>query len=819
MKNDFIQTFSPKKIGFSLATLLLMGANLMAQDKIGVINGKAADAKGEPVPFANVLLLNAKDSSLLKGAITDVEGKFGIEKVAYGKYLISVRMMGFNNYYTPAFEINKENPTINFNEIKMAEASTNLKEVVVTAQKPMIEVQNNAVVMNVSASPTLSTGTTFDALSKAPGVSTDQDGKISLKGKQNVIILIDGKQTYLSGDDLTRLLQSTQASSIEKIEVIENPSSKYDAAGNAGIINVVMKRDKNLGFNGTANAGFSYGQLPKANAGLTINYRNKKYSLFSTYDYSWADRVNNLTLNRVVPAGTENTFFDQKATMNMSSRNNNLRFGGEYYLAAKTSIGFLATGSIGEWSSNTSSRANITGFNNNPYNRMQTDSRVADEWKNGSFNMNFKHSFAKGELTADADYSYWSRTGLQDIPNRFFNGNEEVKSALIQNGADTKTDIIIKAFKVDYTLPLNNGINLEMGAKTSFVDTDNDLAATLMQDNRWVDDPTRSNRFIYNENINAAYLNANKKLGKQWSVQGGLRVENTNFDGYSVTLDKRNKQNYTSLFPSASISFTPNDKHKISVNYSRRIDRPNYRSLNPFIMYLDKYTYNVGNPFLNPQFTNTFGLTYGFNNFVFLTLNYNRTTNSISEVLGIDLERQATFQTMANLNLTENYSANLSAPIPITKWWLINTNLTSFYNRNELPENRVLSQLAFQSNIMNIFTLPHNFKFEVTGFYQSPMVYSVFEMEQQYKMDLGLSTSLLNNQLRIKASFTDVFNTFQFKAKTQQPQLNNQVLAKWETQILRINLSYVFGNKEMKNSRRRNTASDDLQQRVGGDGN
>jgi hypothetical protein len=314
-------------------------------------------------------------------------------------------------------------------------------------------------------------------------------------------------------------------------------------------------------------------------------------------------------------------------------------------------------------------------------------------------------------------------------------------------------------------------------------------------------------------------LNANKKFGKQWSVQGGLRVENTNFDGYSVTLDRRNKQNYTSLFPSASISFTPNDKHKISVNYSRRIDRPNYRSLNPFIMYLDKYTYNVGNPFLNPQFTNTFGVTYGFNNFVFLTVNYSHTTNSISEILGIDLERQATFQTMTNLNLSENFSANLSAPIPVTKWWLINTNLTSFYNRNELPENRVLSQLAFQSNIMNIFTLPHNFKFEVTGFYQSPMVFSVFEMEQQYKMDLGLSTSLLNNQLRIKASFTDVFNTFQFKAKTQQPQLNNQVLAKWETQIFRINLSYVFGNKEMKGSRKRNTASDDLQQRVGGDGN
>ncbi len=803
-------------IAFNL--LMLLGMTSFAQNKIGTISGKSIDAKGEVVPFANVLLLNAKDSSMLRGAVTDVEGKFGIEKVANGKYLISVHMMGYENSFTPVFEITNENSTVVFNEIKMVEVSTKLAAVTITAQKPMIEIKNGTVIMNVAASPILTTGTTLDALSKAPGVSTDQDGKISLKGKQNVIVLIDGKQTYLTGDDLSRMLQSTQATNIERIEVIENPSAKYDAAGNAGMINIVMKRDKNVGFNGTANVGLSYGQLPKANGGLTLNYKHKKFSLFTTYDYSWAERINTLKLNRKVPAGTENTLFDQTAIMNMMMRNNNLRFGGDYYISKNTTIGFLSTGSIGEWGSNTNSNATISGFNNNPYDKMRTNSYVQDNWKNGSINLNFKHVFAKGELTADADYSYWTRKGTQDIPNQFFKNNVEILSSNLQNGAATNTDIIIKALKIDYTLPLSNGVNLEMGAKTSFVNTDNTLAATIKQENQWLPDASRSNQFTYEENINAAYVNANKKLGK-WSLQGGLRLENTNFNGYSTTLKQRNQQDYLSLFPSASISYSPNDKNKFSVSYSRRIDRPTYSNLNPFIMYLDKYTYNKGNPFLNPQFTNTVGMTYGYNNFLFLTLNYSRTDQSMSQILGIDLEKQATYQTMTNLSLSENYSANISAPIPVAKWWLMNLNLTSFYNQNELPQNRILSQLSYLGNITNIFTLPASFKFEVMSFYQSPTIFSTFEMEAQYKIDLGLSKSFLNNQLRLKASFTDIFNTMQFKAKTEQPNLNNQVLAKWETQVFRINLTYVFGNKEMKASRKRNTASDDLLERANQGGN
>jgi Outer membrane protein beta-barrel family len=500
--------------------------------------------------------------------------------------------------------------------------------------------------------------------------------------------------------------------------------------------------------------------------------------------------------------------------MNMTMHNNNLRFGGDYYINKTTTIGFLTTGSIGDWSSRTNSNATISGFNANPYDRMKTNSFVADNWTNGSANINFKHSFKKGELTADADYSNWKRTGTQDIPNRFFKGDTEVLTSSLQNGAATSTEIIIKALKIDYTLPVSNTLNLEMGAKMGFVNTDNTLFATLKQDEKWIDDPSRTNKFTYQENINAAYLNASKKIGKQWSLQAGLRLENTSFEGYSVTLNKRNKQDYLSLFPSFNVSYTPTDKHKISASYSRRIDRPTYSNLNPFIMYLDKYTYNKGNEFLNPQFTNTVGMAYGYNNFLFLTLNYSRTDNSMSQILGIDLEKQATYQTMANLSLTENYSANLSAPIPVAKWWLMNLNLTSFYNRNELQQNKVLTQLSFQSNVTNIFTLPAGFKFEVMGFYQSPTIFAVFEMEQQYKVDLGISKSFLNNQFRFKASFTDLFNTFQFKAKTEQPNLNNQVLAKWETQIFRVNLTYVFGNKDMKAARRRNTASDDLQERA-----
>ena len=811
------QINSQKLVVASLAILFaLFTGQVMAQNPVGILTGKVSDAKGEAIPFATILLVKSQDSSMVKGALTDMEGNFSVEKISKGNYLVSIRMMGYENYYTPVIEITNEIPVV-LPPIQLKDASTKLAEVTVTAQKPMIEVKNGTVVMNVATSSILTNGTTFDALSKAPGVSTNQDGKISIKGKQNVIILIDGKQTYLTGEDLTRLLQSTQAANIERIEIIENPSAKYDAAGNAGMINIIMKRAANEGLNGTITLGSGYGTAPKANTGLTLNYKKNKVSLFATYDYTWAETAGTIRLYRKAPVTpTEFTLFNQFSRRNSSTKASNFRIGGEYYVGKKTTIGFLMTGNIGESGRKVIGESNLSGYTTTPYTQAITEGMTNFDWKNGSANINFKHTFAKGELTADADYSSWTRTGKQNLPTHFYKNNEEVINSFIQNGVATTTDMKIKALKIDYSLPLENGLKLDMGVKTSSVTTSNILDATTKQGTVWVPDASRSNTFMYDENINAAYFNMGKKLGKKWNLQGGLRLEHTVLEGYSATLNQRNSQNYVALFPSATITYTPTDTHAFSFLYSRRIDRPTYANLNPFAIYIDQYTYNLGNPFLNAQFTNSLGITYGYANSLFVTANYTHTDGNMIEVLGID-SKQASYQTIANLSIAENYSINVSSPITLTNWWGLNLNVTGYYARNAATQALILERFVYLANITTTISLPHNFKFEATGFYESPTLYSTFEVSPQYRTDIGITKSLLNNQLRLKASLTDVFNTYQFKAHVQQPYVD--LVNKWETQVFRLNISYLFGNKDVKATRKRSTASDDLLERANQGGN
>ncbi len=813
-----------KKVLFFAIVYFVFQMMGFAQSKIGTVSGKILDEKNEAVPFANVLLLNPKDSAMVRGAVTDMEGKFVVEKIAEGSYVLSARMIGYKNF-VKAFEITAANPTVDLGTFSLASAATQLQEVAVTAAKPMIEVRNNAIVLNVSSSPTLGTGTAFDALSRAPGVSTDQDGRISLKGKQNVMVMMDGKMTYLSQDELSRLLQSLPAENIESIEVIENPSAKYDAAGNSGLINIVMKKDKNLGFNGSANFGIMQGIYPKYNGGVNFNFRQKNYNVFGNYNLSAAERFNRLEINREVPTQDGAfTYFKGNTPMKMENVNHNFKLGADFFLDKNTTLGIMASGNMGEWNGKNEGTTGITGaLGGNNYNELRADNEIRNDWTNAAFNLNFKRKMGKGELTFDGDYSFWKNNGDQNNINSFYRNGEEIKEEYKPFHARTfrKSNIDIYAFKTDYSISLANGLNLEMGAKSSYVSTNNDFDFRVKQPTgEFTKDASQSNIFEYTENINAAYVNANRQFfDKKMSVQAGLRLEHTNSDGFSPTLNQRNKRDYVNLFPSLSVSYDLNKKNKVSLSYSRRIDRPSYDNLNPFVFFLDKYTYNKGNPFLNPQFTNSFGATYSFANFLFFNLNYSHTTDGISQILEQDNQTQATFQTMANLAKMENVSFNITAPIPVNKWWAMNFNLTGMYNSINSPYHDGTtidrSMFGFISNITSTFTLPSNFKVELMSFYRSKMVWNIMTAEPMYNIDLGVSKTMMNNKLRVRASITDIFNTQEFRGLAQQGTLNSQILNKWESQTVRLNVSYSFGKNEVKPARQRKTSIDDVQQRAG----
>ncbi len=795
-----------------LVACLFISATSFSQSSL---SGNILDETGAGLPFANILLLNGTDSSLVKGTTTDTAGVFQFQRIPKGNYIVSAQMLGYEAWFSESFllgEGHKNLPTQRLNSLV-----EQLGEVSVTAARPLLQVTPNAMVVNVSASALMASGNAHQVLEKSPGITVDQDGNISLKGKSNVLVYIDGKPTYLSNADLVRMLQSTPAESIEKVEIMDNPPAKYDASGNAGIINIVRKRDASLGMNGNVSLNLGYGTFGKATPSLNLNYKGKKLGLFGSYSYNWGKRFNDMSIYRRIPYGDETSIFDQKNERDNWVRNNNFRLGADLNLSKTTTVGVMLSGNIGTWDESGFIKTQLAGVYPNEFDYLNADTRTGNDWNNLTYNFNIKQKIgAKGDLTFDADYVNWGNGNGQLNQSRYFlNDNSAFGDPYDVKTAST-TDIDIIALKTDYSVPLTDNLSLETGFKSSNVKTDNELDFRERTTGDFIQDLARSNQFSYTENIQAGYVNVSTKFGKKWSVQAGLRGENTYSKGYSATLDSTVTRTYFNVFPSVSASFNEENQYSLSFSYSRRIDRPNYENLNPFEFFLDQFTFGRGNPFLQPQFTDAYGITYGIKNMVFITLNYNDTKEAITQVLLQDEEKQATYQTTVNLNRIRNYSVNVAAPVTLTKWWNMNLNLTGFMNKITSPfeEGDQIDQEKFTvtGRVSNTFSLPKGVKVELMGFYQSPMVWGIFEMEPQYQVDLSASKSF--GPLRAQLSFNDVFNIRDFKGRVYQGDIKTDFGGKWESRVVRLNLSYAFGNQKVRMNRRRGTASDDLQQRA-----
>ena len=793
----------------------------------GTISGKITSSTNQSLDYVNVLLLNAKDSSLAKGTITDSTGQYLFENIEDGEYLVNGSMIGYQNAYSIPFVISPTRRTINIPTLSLTEGGVDIGEVTVTAQKPFIEMRADKLIVNVESSAVLAGNTALEVLRKSPGVIVDNDNNITLKGRQGVLVQIDGKQTYLSTEEVARMLENMPASSMESIEIINNPSAKYDAAGNAGIINIKMKRDKNLGFNGNIKLGGGlglytepFGPLHKANGNLRFNYRQKKFNAYGSYNYWTSEGWNTINLTRNINFNNETTTFTQENGRTNGGNSQQYTGGVDFFVSDKTTVGVLAQGRFGTWnelSDTANSITRITGYNASDFSSVKAGNVSQNTWNSYTFNGNVKHDFGKGKtLTVDADYSQFFNRSNSDYLNFFLNGAGAIvdENPLMSND---RSDVTIMAGKVDYSHPVNENTNLEMGAKSSIVTTDNEVIFKKNEDGNWVIDNNQSNNFIYKEDIHAAYLNFNTKV-KEISIQGGLRAEYTNSLGESVTLDTSVSRGYLNFFPSISMSHQAGKDHSFSYSYSRRIDRPTYQDLNPFMYFLDQYTFERGNPLLRPQLTNSLSATYGFKNAAYATLSYSRTNDAMTEIIRQDDSLQLTFQTEENIAQFDNFSINLSSPIPVTKWWMVRMNLTAFYNKfySEYSAESVIDRTSWATNayVSNNFTIKKGVRAELSGNYQSPMNYGIIDMKAQWGIDAGLNMSVLDGKGRISFNVNDIFNTRRFGGTIRQGNVDATINNKWESRRVFVSFSYNFGNNEVKPNRRRRTATSDEQNRV-----
>ncbi|MEN0002939.1 MAG: outer membrane beta-barrel protein [Bacteroidota bacterium] len=784
----------------------------------GTISGKVLDPESAIVDFANVLLLNPADSSLIKGTLTDEQGAFFFEKVDYGTYLIAASFVGYADTYSSTVELSAATPDLQLQPLTLSTEGVDLDAVVVRTTRPFIELKSDKIVMNIESSPVAAGNTALELLAKAPGVTIDQNNNIALKGRQGVLILVDGKNTYLSNEEVVKMLENMPASGIETIEIMHNPPAKYDAAGNAGIINIQLKKNENHGFNGSVTAGGGIGNFPKANGAIRLNYRQAKWNFFGNYNYWFNKRFQSLDIQRTIPFEGAVTEFDQSNHRVSEYGSHRIKAGFDWYLTEKTTLGALIHGNIGKWTEGAINTNAISGDNPFAYDQVVSQNSGAEDWENLTYNLNFKHQFdqAGKELTIDADYSSYENPNRMDYINNFLSTSNEVVEAPLILRSDDVSDVAIKAIKADYSQPFGENTNFSAGLKASMVSTDNAIDFFVQEEDTWVIDPTNTNQFLYEEDIFAAYANVSTQLGGV-GLQVGLRGELTMADGNSVTLDEQFQREYFNLFPSISLSHDIGEAHNLSYAYSRRIDRPTYQDLNPFLYFLDQFTFGKGNQFLQPQYSDNLSVNYGFKQFLFFNFSYSRTTDVMTEILEQDEAEQTTFQTKDNLDLFENFSLNVSTSIPFTQWWAGRFNISSFYNRFDSPSSEGIiqeEQLSAYLYASQNFTLPQDFQAELSGWYQSPMVYGMFDLKDQYSINFGVSKRFWDGKASLKVNVDDIFDTLRFRVNIMQGDIDARIQQKQETRRLNVTFTYQFGNSKVKPARRRGTATEEEQNRV-----
>jgi hypothetical protein len=786
------------------------------------INGFVKDSVYQPVDVATVSLFRLPDSSFVKAEFTNADGSFAFVEIPSGEYFLHVSFLGFKDYRTPAFTVVDGEATSPIPEIILQGEGQTLKEIKVVAQKPFIERKSDRLIVNVENSILAAGASGMEVLERAPGIIVTAGEAISIRGRQGVIFMIDGKVTPMSGQELTNYLKAMPAGSIERIEIITNPSAKYDAAGNAGIIDIRLKKEANMGTNGTFNMSYSQGVYPKSGLGLSLNRRSKDLNLFGGYNYSYREGFNELHLYRAFfEDGQRTGAYDQDNYMVIPYHFHSLRFGADYSISPSTIVGVLVNGSINTFEKEGQNKSLVENELQEVVSAFTTDSKSDEQWPSYAVNGNIKHVFPKGkqELTADFDFAEYRNESDQAFITRYYDLNGEEYLPFYLLTGDLTGNLNIRSFKTDYAAPIQDKAKLEAGLKTSHVEADNNLE---FYDESEIDHPvfdsTISNHFIYDERINAAYLNFHYNWPKL-SLQSGLRVEQTIADGIQLINGESFKRNYTNVFPSVFLQYTFSDQYAMGVNMSRRLDRPSYQQLNPFKYYLDPSTYREGNPYLNPQFTWSFEWNHTLYQKYTATLAFARTTQNITQVIApVEGEDRVTVQTDKNLDEVEYLSLSAGIPVSIGKGWSSQNSISCYLSRyygeyadTELNNGNVV--LDVRTN--NTFILGNDWSAELNFSYHTREIYAFMDLEPMWALGAGIQKQLFNNRSTLKFTVTDIFWTNLPAAFIQYTNYEENFDVYRDTRLATVSYVHRFGDSQVAPSRRRSGGAEEEKSRAG----
>ncbi|HNF01180.1 MAG TPA: outer membrane beta-barrel family protein [Ferruginibacter sp.] len=783
------------------------------------VAGSIKDNTGKALGNATIMLYSAKDSALKKTAVSDSKGNYEMLAIKPGRYFVSSTVVNMQKTNSAVFEV-KENETTTVADLVTQPAAKSLDAVTVSSKKPMVEVKADKTILNVEGTINAVGNDGLELLRKSPGVIVDKDDNLSLAGKTGVRVYIDGKPSPLTGSDLANYLKSLQSAQIEAIEIITNPSAKYEAAGNAGIINIKLKKNLTIGTNGSVNAGYNIGIYAKYNAGISLNHRNTKVNIFGNYNFNENKNEFNIKSYRTAPDSS----FDQKnKIINHNKGSHNFKAGMDYFINKKSTIGVVVNGNISD------TRAYTEG----PMQILYTPTGVVDrsvfatgdnkmKRSNVNFNANYRYAVTGGsELNIDVDYGFFNLRNNQFQPNDYYNGNGSVKLYSSSNTMVSPTDIRIYSLKVDYEQNFFKG-RLGYGGKIGFVNTDNNFNRTSVEGSKVTGE---SNLFSYDENINAAYVNYNRGF-KGFMIQAGVRVENTNSKGRSTGIinngsnsqfDSSIKRSYVDLFPSFAVTFNKNPMSQWGLTYSRRIDRPAYQDLNPFEFRLNDYTYMKGNTQLTPQYTNSYGITHTYRYKLNTRLNYSRVKDIFTQVP--DISGSKSLLTKKNMATQDVISLNISYPFQY-KWYSFFSNINGSWSKYRADfggGSRVVNQEVYTLSafMQNSFKLGKGFTAELSGFYNSPSIWQgFFRSKAIYSIDAGIQKTVFKGKGTLKVAVGDVFNTLKFRGESDFSGQQSTFYGKPESRQFKMSFNMRFGRTQIKAARQRKSGIEDENKRT-----
>ena len=796
--------------------LLSAPLTALAQQQAAV-SGTVGNSAGAAIEYATVTLHRAADSVVVKSEFSDAQGAFSLEAVG-GRYRVSAVQTGYGRYWSPVFELTAAGLTLP--GIKLgAPRATALKEVTVTARKPLFEHQPDRTVVNVADSPLSAGATALDVLGRSPGVTLGTGENLGLRGRTGLLVVIDGKRVPLSGGELADYLRALPAEQLQSIELISNPPAQYDAQGGAGVIAINLKRDQRLGTNGSANASYGRGEYGKFTGGLALNHRSKNISSYGNYTYTDRRGFLRLDFDRryfptpLLPAASS-LIADEQLT---HLRSHSGKAGLDITLSKRTLLGVSATALASHTLSNTANRSLIFGPLGEPADSFTSTANQDTDRPSGAANLNLRHSFADSatarSLSADADYARYNTTRLLALNTLYIQPSNAPRLLT----GDQRNSLTIQSLKADFSQPLPHRARLETGAKVTRVSSNNDVAFVRTSNGISTPDPAISNRFQYNENVNAAYLNLRGTVSRT-ALQAGLRAEQTNTLA-EVEGGSSRERHYVQLFPSVLMQRALSDRHSLALSVARRIDRPSYGQVNPLRSYFDATSYRAGNPDLVAQTSYNFELTHTFRQKFSTALAYAQTDQPIVNVVQPSGDGgRLVVNRDVNLTTLHFYSLTVTAPMELTKWWSLYANGVLFHSRFVSTTSNVLNrgQLTCILTANSSFTMPHGWSADLNGFFESRERDGFQLIRPRGQVAAGVQKSLWNKQGTFRLNVADIFYTTPNHVTSTYDNFTESFRRAEDQRVVTAALTYRFGNTKVAATRKRAPGADEELRRAAG---